>query len=242
MTEQTLADTGLRSAAAEVERFFESVLGRLAGWAPEFAAQFAGPVADGGVTAAALEAFVAPYATEALDSVDPPIYGAGFVAAAALLADGGSPLAWWQGPDRAQLIFSAGVDDRTYVDYQRLEWFRVPQRTLARHVAGPYVDYLCSNEITLTSAVPVVVAETFVGVGAIDVLVESLEAPLMRHLDAAAGPLTLVNANGRVVISADPRLNTGDAFLGLTEEADAAATLAGRPHAECAGLPFRVIG
>ena len=41
------------------------------------------------------------------------------------------------------------------IDLHRLEWYRVPAATLERHIAGPFVDYLCSNEITLTASIPV---------------------------------------------------------------------------------------
>lgn len=50
-----------------------------------------------------------------------------------------------------------------------------------RAAAGPYVDYLCTDEYSLTLSAPVELAGRFVGVAAADVH--------LRHFEAAALPL-----------------------------------------------------
>src|SRR5690606_19467320 len=100
------------------------------------------------------------------------------------------------------------------IDLERLEWYRVPRKTGRGHVAGPFVDYLCSNEITLTSTLPVLVNDEFYGVACADVLVSTIEELLLPTIDDAQGA-ALVNVNGRVVVSTDPDLDTGDRYEGL---------------------------
>ena len=81
-----------------------------------------------------------------------------------------------------------------------------------RDSAGPFVDYLCSNEITLTASIPVMIDGEFSGVLCADVLVASLEdllLPLLQPLDGAA----IVNSSGRVVVSAHHSYETGDRFV-----------------------------
>ena len=42
-------------------------------------------------------------------------------------------------------------------DYTTLEWWRVPARTGTRHLTGPYVDYVCTDDYTVTITTPVTV-------------------------------------------------------------------------------------
>ena len=80
---------------------------------------------------------------------------------------------------------------RAAIDLERLEWFRVPAATGERHVAGPFVDCLCSNEVTLTASMPVFMDDAFVGVACADVLAADLEAemlPLISRLGDAGCP------------------------------------------------------
>lgn len=206
------SDSGERLArtVGAVEAFFEHVFTVLDSWQGELIERATPLVRAGGMSSAQLEALVEPFAAAALDDTTVPIYGAGFVAAPALLTDNASPLAWWQGEPRTRLVISGGFEDRTYIEYQRLEWFRLPQQTGARHVAGPYVDYLCSTEITMTSALPLAIDGEFLGVSCTDVLVETVERRLLPELERSGDSVTLANTAGRVVISSDPTLATGD--------------------------------
>jgi len=147
-----------------------------------------------------------------LGEVDGIIPGAGFIAAPQTLSDAPRWLQWWmQGRNGSPQRLVAELDpsrDRFY-DYTELPWFAVPARTGRRHVTGPYVDYVCSDEYALTFTEPIFDDGVFVGVAGADVFVnryETLTLPPLRSLPAAAA---LVNAQGRVIVSNTARLLTG---------------------------------
>jgi hypothetical protein len=101
------------------------------------------------------------------------------------------------------------------------------------HVAGPYVDYLCSDEYTITITVPVVIEETPLGVAALDLLVSEVERELTPRFTALGQQVTLVNGVGRVVVSTDPRCAAGDSVRG--------SRLASLPRIPCQGVALDVI-
>ena len=96
-----------------------------------------------------------------------------------------------------------------FFDYTTAEWFMTPSQTAARHVAGPYVDYACTNEYALTAVVPVHLDGRLVGLAAADVPVARLERQVLPALQALAQPMALVNSAGRVVAAASPHLFPG---------------------------------
>ncbi|HEV7626942.1 MAG TPA: cache domain-containing protein, partial [Streptomyces sp.] len=113
------------------------------------------------------------------------ISGAGFVAAPGLLADAPAWLEWWQrgpGGDVRPLLLDLDPEHSAYSDYTHWEWFALARDTGQRAVAGPYVDYLCSDEYSLTLSVPVYVGERFAGVAAADVYLPDFEAAVMPVL------------------------------------------------------------
>lgn len=194
-----------------VDAFFDGVFAPLERWIPELVERF--EALDGKITGAQLSALVEAGSYVVLDSTDRPLYGAGFCGSDALVSEG-NPLAWWQGPDRQLLATSTFGPGQAAIDLERLEWYRVPLQTGEAHVAGPFVDYLCSNEITLTSTLPLYVRGEFYGVACADVLVSSVEELLLPSIGNVEGA-ALVNLNGRVVVSTDPELETGDRYEGL---------------------------
>ncbi len=197
---------------AQFDEFVDGIFAPLEAWLPGLQSQLAERLEHGALTGAQLTALIEREAHAVLESTDRPLYGAGFCATDAIVNEG-NPLAWWQGPDRSLLASSTFGPGQAAIDLQRLEWFRVPAATGAGHIAGPFVDYLCSNEITLTASIPVTLDGAFVGVLCADVLVASIEnllLPLLSQLEGAA----LVNSSGRVVVSANPGYETGDRFVG----------------------------
>ncbi|MFE2582855.1 cache domain-containing protein [Streptomyces sp. NPDC059378] len=154
------------------------------------------------------------------------VSGLGFVAAPGLLADTDTLLEWWQADAAGQvapLLLDLEGSDSPYADYTHWEWYAHPRDTGCRIVAGPYVDYLCSDEYSLTFSLPVLSEGRFAGVAAADVYLRHFEttvAPLLRRLPA---PARLVNARGRVAASTDPHHLVGS----LTKEFDFAALHAG---------------
>lgn len=225
--------TALRDAAAIVEDYFSSPIRSLADWVTPFVEQVAQARPSGQLTRGRLDALVEPHALRMLALTDVPVYGAGFIAAIELLSDARSHLAWWQGEDRRQLVLASQSVNKENIDYSALEWYRVPMSTGEPHVAGPYVDYLCSDEYTLTIAVPAEVDGDRVGVAGLDLLVAAVERELTPRFATLGREVTLVNGVGRVVVSTDPRCATGDSVRG--------SRLADLPRLSCTGVALDVI-
>lgn len=206
---------------AQVDEFFDGVFAPLDAWLPRLQVQLADRLALGGLTGAQLVSLTEAEAHGVLATPDRPIYGAGYCATGAIVTEG-NPLAWWQGAERSLLASSTFGPGQAAIDLHRLEWYRVPAESLDRHVAGPFVDYLCSNEITVTVSLPVMLGGEFSGVVCADVLIASLEKLLLPAV-ARLGEAALVNTSGRVVVSADAVYETGDRYAGVGPEADLAA-------------------
>lgn len=220
------------SAARIVAEYFRDPIRSLEAVAVDAAVALRAPVQARTLTVAGLDHLVEPLASRLFDLRDVPVYGAGFIAAMDLLVDARGHLSWWQGADRRRLVLAAQTVNKERIDYSELEWFRVPSETRGTHVAGPYVDYLCSDEYTITIAAPVEVDETFAGVAAFDLLIDAVERQLTPQLDALDVDVTLVNGVGRVVVSTEHRHATGD-FIRAVEE--------GSVRAACPGVALDVI-
>lgn len=138
--------------------------------------------------------------------------GAGFASHA---QSGDAPgywtLEWWfkdgQSIHRSQLERSQ--ETRQRLDFRNFDWFDQPARHHQPFIEGPYVDYVCNADYTITAAHPVMLGETFAGVAAVDVLVSTLERLLLPVLGALGQPALVVNPVGRVVLSTTPRIHTG---------------------------------
>ncbi|WEO93588.1 cache domain-containing protein [Streptomyces sp. FXJ1.172] len=176
------------------------------------------------------------------------VSGAGFVAAPGLLSDVPAWLEWWQSGGEGEirpLLLDLDPGQSAYADYTHWDWFALPRDTGRRAVAGPYVDYLCSDEYSLTLSEPVRIRGRFAGVAAADVYLRHFETavlPLLRRLDR---PAHLVNARGRVAASADPAHLAGS----LTKGPEFGALLTGgRPGTydgmrlvPCGGVPLVLV-
>ncbi|MFJ6939585.1 cache domain-containing protein [Streptomyces sp. NPDC101132] len=176
------------------------------------------------------------------------VSGIGFVAAPGLLADVPAWLEWWQSaPEGAVRPLLLDLDPGTsaYSDYTHWDWYALPRDTGARTVAGPYVDYLCSEEYSLTLAAPVRVAGRFAGVAAADVYLRHFEAEVMPLLQGLPYRASLVNARGRVAASTDPRhlagsLLKGPDFAGVLASPHPVAH-AGLTLTPCEGIPLLLV-
>jgi hypothetical protein len=144
---------------------------------------------------------------QVIDALGGLVIGAGFVSAPRVFADQEFGFEWWtEGP--AQLFISLDPASENFLDYTRQSWYTVPRDTGRRHINGPYVDYLCTDEYTLTFTLPVDRHGTFAGVVGADVYVREFEhavRPMLRSLRRAA----LLNAQGRVIVSNSVRQPTG---------------------------------
>ncbi|MEV6207741.1 hypothetical protein [Kitasatospora sp. NPDC051914] len=174
------------------------------------------------------------------------VSGIGFVAAPGLLADVPAWLEWWQsGADGTvrPLLLDLDPGHSAYSDYTHWDWYALPRDTGLRAVAGPYVDYLCSDEYSLTLSAPVTVGGAFAGVAAADVYLSHFEAAVMPVLRELPGPACLVNARGRVAVSTDTRylagsLLRGPDFAAVLTGPDGAADHYGARLRACGSIPI----
>ncbi len=200
----------LDRAIARIDDFFDGIFAGLEQWRPRLQRRLTDALRFGALTGGQLTDLIEDDVLGILDDPSRPLYGAGYCADKNVVMTG-SPLAWWQGPDRTLLASSTFGTAQAAVDMARFEWYRVPLSSGRQHVAGPFVDYLCSNEITVTMSLPLEVHGRFSGVMCADVLVSSLENVLLPELGNLPGAL-VINSSGRVAISTHADYETGDRF------------------------------
>lgn len=216
----------VRRCVIAVAAYFGAVFGSLEGIGERVSETFGG---EDRISASALNEAVRPLAEAVL--AEHPVVGGGFVATPGVLTDRDLYLAWWQGQDRT-LLAERGVPIGHHVfDYTRHEWWQTPLATGRRHVTGPYVDYVCTDEYVLTATMPVLVRGRMVGVAGADTLLEAFES-LMRPALREGGDVVVVNDLDRCVVAADPLLRSG-------QRVDASAYAVAE---QVPDLPFRVLG
>lgn len=218
MTHNTQARTPLSVAdcAEHITATFEDVHRTVQGWIETVLNAFA----DSTPHAKELDELVALLVRSELDRRRDTLIGAGFVAAPGLIPDAPWHLAWWLG-ERNTFEMNAGaprirplltVDDPGadgFRDYTALEWWRVPAETERMHITGPYVDYLCTDDYTMTMTVPVIRDGQLIGMMGVDQYVTDLERDLLPRMISTGIELTLINAFGRVILSTNPNTATG---------------------------------
>lgn len=162
------------------------------------------------------------------------VNGAGVIVAPGLLADAPYWMEWWwatpKEPEALRLNLEPSAPD--FFDYTTAEWYAIPKRTGAKHIAGPYVDYACRNDYALTLARPVRAAGRFVGVAALDITASCLEHWIFPMLTSLAGRTTLVNAAGRVIVSTSAAVWPGQRV----------STAAGEPLGEPSVFGWQLLG
>jgi hypothetical protein len=163
------------------------------------------------------------------------VVGLGFVAAPGLLTDVPAWLEWWQlRPDGGVRPLLLDLDPATsaYSDYTHWDWYALPRDSHRRAISGPYVDYLCTDEYSLTLAAPVHGPDgSFAGVAAADVYLRHFDAVAVPALRALGCPAFLVNPRGRVVASTTASRLPGDLVRGLD----------GLDVHPCGGIPLRLV-
>jgi hypothetical protein len=140
------------------------------------------------------------------------VAGAGIIAAPALLRDAPRWLEWWftkasGTPEELRVNLDPSAPD--FFDYTTADWYATPVRAGQRHVAGPYVDYACTNDYAVTLSLPIQRGKHLLGVAAADVLVSSLERHVLPVLAGFDGTVALANADGRVIASNSPQWAPG---------------------------------
>ncbi len=223
----TTLDAATHDCVSAVASTFSTVFEQVEAWRTAIEGYVA--QSDGVVTVVELDALVEKLVLPGLAAPDALIIGAGFVASPGFISDAQWHLAWWLGhantfgvgsasPALRRLEAEEDPSSESFRDYTTLEWWRVPTATGQPHITGPYVDYLCTDDYTLTLTMPVSHAGHMVGVAGADLYVNDIERTLLPHVRAIGGAATLVNASGRVVVSTDQHRPTGSIL-----RADAAA-------------------
>jgi DNA-binding FadR family transcriptional regulator len=144
--------------------------------------------------------------------------GAGVITAPNVLAD--APLWlewWWTNPAGSAEQLRVNLDPAApdFFDYTTAAWYTAAERLHGTGipgggaVTGPYVDYFCSGEYTITLSVPVRVGGRFIGVAAADVLVSNLEGQVLPALLTAGRPVALTSPEGRVIAATTAGLVPG---------------------------------
>ncbi len=133
--------------------------------------------------------------------------GAGVITAPDVLADAPLWLEWWWTspagtPEQLRVNLDPAAPD--FYDYTAAPWYADAYRSGGPQATGPYVDYFCTGEYTITLSVPVRADGRFLGVAAADVLVPSLEEQVMPGLLANASPVALTSPDGRVIAATSP--------------------------------------
>lgn len=243
----TLDVSAEAAVAARVRRTLEAVFEAVAETRAETAALLTRVAAEGRRPASVDLAALRPGLHLRLTRQE-LVSGAGFVAAPGLLGDVPAWLEWWQqGSDGGvrPLLLDLDPEHSAYSDYTHWDWFALPRDTGQRAVAGPYVDYLCSDEYSLTLSAPVQMDGRFVGVAAADVYLRHFEGAVVPLLQRLPGASYLVNARGRVAASADPAhlagsLTRGPDFAGVL--AAARTTVHGAMRlVPCDGVPLVLV-
>jgi hypothetical protein len=92
---------------------------------------------------------------------------------------------------------------------EEIEWYRVPAATRRRHMTGPFVDYMCTDQFAFTFTAPLEISGEFYGVAGIDMTVRSLESRIESILEELSEDAILLANHDLVAISLDPRFATG---------------------------------
>jgi hypothetical protein len=202
---------------AIVDTTFGDVFSLIEGWR-ERIEQY---VATTPVDVAGIDALVETLVVPDLSRDGALIIGAGFVAQPGFIPDAPWHLAWWLGhantfgvtgpaaPALRRLVAVEDEQSESFRDYTTLEWWRVPAATGERHITGPYVDYLCTDDYTLTSTMPAFRDGAMIGVVGADLYVNDIERTLLPAVRGAGRRAALVNASGRVVVASDSSRATG---------------------------------
>lgn len=138
--------------------------------------------------------------------------GAGVITAPGLLRSTPRWLEWWWNrPHGGVEALRANLDEEApdFFDYTTAEWYLVPAASRSRHAAGPYVDYLCTNEYAVTLSSPIYLGDELIGIAGADVLISSIERRVLPVLTKVPAGAVLTNSEGRVIASAAPGVAVG---------------------------------
>ncbi|MHA7263432.1 cache domain-containing protein [Arthrobacter sp. TMN-37] len=194
----------------QVQSLIAGIEGILEEWARDLGRDLSGM--RGVVPGAAIDALVQPAVKGLLARDRPELAGAGFIANSGLVGPDRSYIAWWQGQQLERVDALANFSPSSMERYLKAEWFRIPVGTGLPHATGPYIDFLCTDDYVVTFTHPVrrEGSDAVAGIVGTDVAVRTLEQHLIRGLRQLGPAVSLVSAEGRVVVSSAVALEPGD--------------------------------
>jgi hypothetical protein len=204
---------------AVIDDTFEAVFASIDGWRSRIESVVSAD--EGAIGVAEVDELVESLVVPRLSAEGALVIGAGFVASPGFIRDAPWHLAWWLGhantfgvtgpalPELRRLIAVEDEHSEAFRDYTTLEWWRVPSTTRRRHITGPYVDYLCTDDYTLTLTSPAFYDGAMIGVVGADLYVNDIERTLLPAVRGVGERTALVNASGRVVVATDSSRPTG---------------------------------
>ena len=187
---------------SELADEFDHVFAELERTAAEFEAWYAQREAGAGSFTVADSAALRPRIHATLERFAALAVGTGLVFTPMVVKDAPHWLEWWwREGSRPPEPLRVNLDPQNpdFFDYVHNEWYDAPIRGRGRHVAGPYLDYVCTNQYTFTLAVPAYHRGKPLGVAAMDIPCDRIERMIMPSLCAEAAPHALLNAAGRVI-------------------------------------------
>ncbi len=144
-------------------------------------------------------------------SAHPGFDGAGLIFKLDLLEPSTARLEWWitddDGVARRDFILDRSSD--RFYDYEYLEWFEGGFNAGSRTLAGPYIDHLGVDDYILTLTVPCHVNDRKVGVAGMDILMNDVEAQLLRMLAPLGHGAALLSRHNQVLVGNSGELSTG---------------------------------
>ncbi|MEF3322426.1 cache domain-containing protein [Gulosibacter sp. GYB002] len=138
--------------------------------------------------------------------------GAGFVVAHTRTGQRDQALQWRVRTETGSvpyLLIHAVAPAHVY-EYRHLSWYIAPAEYGCAGFTGPYFDFLCANQLTLTLSTPVFHHGEFAGVTACDIDVPDAERALLQACGDFSGEAALTNAEGQVICSTTASWLPGD--------------------------------
>ena len=153
---------------------------------------------------------------------DRRIIGAGLIPSPDFLPDAPWHSCWWtsrwnqtnQATIRP-LRISDNPQSASFYNFTVQDWWTGPKNTDGLHITGPYIDYICSNEFTLTLSRPFYVDHHFAGMAGLDLSAATLEHEVCEQLLRLDRPAALISHEQRVLASTNTSLLCGDLVADL---------------------------
>ena len=149
---------------------------------------------------------------------DKTVIGAGIVPSQALLSGATWHSFWWtskwvngaEQPLIEPLQISDNPQSASFYDVTSQEWWKSSQAAQTIHISGPYVDYICSNQFTLTLSTALLSDQNFNGVVGIDLSAALFEQQVEDILFRLDRPALLLGCSQRIIASTCEELLSGD--------------------------------